>query len=144
MARRKRVVKTLPTIWEVNDELWKIIQQIIDQLDPEPTMGRSRIDPRPALNGIIYPMRSGCQWNQLPRKFGDDSSIHRLLQRWVNKGVFHRIWETLIDTCQELDGVEWEWQSADAAQAKARFGGTTSAHPPQPPRIAGKMAPNAA
>ena len=34
MARKKRTVKRLPTIWEVDDELWKIIQGILDELDP--------------------------------------------------------------------------------------------------------------
>jgi putative transposase len=126
MARKKRTVKVLPTIWEVNDELWSIIREILTELDPPAATGRSRVDERLALNGIIYQMRTGCQWNQLPKQFGDDSSVHRTLQRWVGKGVFHRIWEVLIENCAELGGVDWKWQSADGAMAKARFGGTRS------------------
>jgi transposase len=61
MARTKRKIKVLPTIWEVNDELWNIIQEILDKLDPPAWTGRSRTDQRQALNGIIYQMRSGCQ-----------------------------------------------------------------------------------
>lgn len=53
MARRTRGVKPLATIWEVNDELWDIIQPILDELDPPSWTGRPRIDPRAALNGII-------------------------------------------------------------------------------------------
>jgi putative transposase len=140
MARQKRKVKPLPTIWEVDDELWKIIQPILTELDPPSWTGRERIDQRPALNGIIYQMRSGCQWNYLPEQFGDDSSIHRTFQRWIKKGVLKRIWATLIENCAELGGVDWQWQSADGAMGKARLGGTLSV---QTPRIAGKMAPNA-
>jgi putative transposase len=141
MARKKRIVKVLPTIWEVNDELWSIIREILMELDPPAPTGRSRVDERLALNGIIYHLRTGCQWNQLPKQFGDDSSVHRTLQRWVGKGVFHRIWEVLIENCEELDGVDWQWQSADGAMGKARFGGTVSA---QTPRIGARTGRNAA
>ena len=142
MARRKRQVKTLDVIWEVPDALWDIIQSIVERLDPPSAVpSRPRIDLRSALNGIIYRMRSGCQWNHLPKHFGDDSSIHRTFQRWVAKDVLREIWATLIEKCEELGGVDWDWQSADGAMSKARFGGTTSA---QTPRIAGKTAPNAA
>lgn len=141
MARRKKVVKPLPTIWEVNDELWNIIQPILNELDPSAKTGRPRTGQREALNGIIYQMRSGVQWNQLPAQFGDDSSVHRTMQRWVAKGVFPRIWAVLVENCEELGGMDWDWQSADGAMSKARFGGTLSA---PTPRIAANLARNAA
>jgi len=141
MARTKRTVKALPTIWEVNDELWRIIQDILDEYDPPASTGRPRTGQREALNGIIYQMRSGCQWNQLPKQFGDDSSVHRALQRWVLKDVFHHIWALLIENCEDLDGLDWQWQSADGAMGKARFGGIMSG---RIPRIVGKMGQNAA
>lgn len=140
MARKKRTAETLPTIWQVSDELWSIIESILEELDPPAATGRKRIDSRQALNGIIYQMRTGCQWNHLPKDFGDDSSVHRTMQRWIGKGVFERLWAMLIENCTELDGVDWQWQSADAAMGKARFGGTMSA---RIPRIAAKMAANA-
>ena len=131
MARKARMIKPLPTIWEVSDELWNTIQPILDELDPPAKTGRARIDQRKALNGIIYVMRTGCQWNHLPAPFGDDSSVHRTFQRWVAKGVLPRIWAVLVENCEELDGVDWEWQSADAAMGKARFGGIASARIPR-------------
>lgn len=141
MARRKKTYQPLPTIWEVNDELWAMIQSILSQLDPPAATGRPRTDERAAFNGIVYQMRSGVQWNQLPEKFGDDSSVHRTMQRWIAKGAFQRIWALLVENCEELGGVDWQWQSADAAMGKARFGGTMSA---PIPRIAAKTARNAA
>ena len=102
MARRKKTYEPLPTIWEVNDELWAIIQSILDDLDEPAKTGRPRTGQRDALNGIIYQMRSGVQWNQLPRQFGDDSSVHRTMQRWITRGVFQRIWTMLVENCEEL------------------------------------------
>jgi putative transposase len=124
MARRKKKVKPLPTIWEVDDALWATLAPILNELDPPAQTGRPRTGPRPALNGIIFQMRSGCQWNQLPAQFGDDSSVHRTLQRWIAKGVLQRLWAVLIENCAELGGVDWEWQSADGSMGKARWGGT--------------------
>lgn len=123
MARRSRTLAALPTIWTVPDELWELIQPILDELDPPAATGRPRIDPRAALDAIIYRMRTGCQWNQLPDSFPDDSSVHRTFQRWERRGVLDRIWATLTRECDELGGVNWKWQSADAAMGKARFGG---------------------
>lgn len=126
MGRKKHTVKPLETIWEVSDELWAHIEPILlkDAPPPPPAKGgRPRTNWRQAFNGIIFRMRSGCQWNQLPKQFGDDSSVHRWFQRWCKNKVMEKIWAVLVEECDELGGVHWEWQSADGAQGKARFGG---------------------
>lgn len=140
MAHRKRDEEPLPTIWHVPDELWELIEPILEELDPPASTGRPRMNQRDALNGIIYRMRTGVQWNHLPRDFGSDRSIHRTFQVWQRLGVMERIWAVLVEQCDELGGVDWQWQSADAAMGKARFGGIKSA---RTRRIAEKMAANA-
>jgi putative transposase len=121
MARRQ---KTLATLWEVSEDLWARIEPILQEDAPPPkNPGRPRAGWRQMLNGIIFRMRSGCQWNRLPKEFGDDSTVHRWFQRWCRRGVMERIWAALVADCDELQGVDWEWQSADGALAKARFGG---------------------
>jgi putative transposase len=124
MARRKSAAEPLPTIWNVPDDLWSdFIEPILREHDPEPHTGRPRIDQRRALDGIIYVMRTGCQWNALPKTFGDDSSVHRTFQRWVELGIFRTIWAKLAATCDALGGVNFDWQSSDTSMGKARFGG---------------------
>lgn len=123
MARKKQVVELLPTIWRVDDTLWTQVEQVLAELDPPARFGPDRIDQRKALDGVIYRMRSGIQWNQLPREFGDDASVHRTFQRWVKRGVIGRLWALLVNGCAELDGVDWKWQSFDCALGKARHGG---------------------
>ena len=141
MARRNKRTEPLPTIWTVDDALWAKVTEVLEECDPPARFGPARIDQRKALDGIIYRMRSGVQWNQLPRQFGDDSSVHRTMQRWIAKGVFERLWAVLIENCEELGAVDWEWQSADGAMSKARFGGIKLA---RTPRIAANRARNAA
>ncbi len=119
--------ESLPTIWRVSDDLWQHIQPVLAELDPPKKTGRKRIDSRAALDAIIFRLRSGCQWNQLPSDFPDDSSVHRTFQRWIATGVFDRIWAVLVQACDALGGVDWAWQAADGALAKARLGGIRSA-----------------
>lgn len=113
----------LPTIWRVSDVMWEIIEPIILELDPPNVIGRTRIEARDAFDAIIYVMRTGCQWNHLPHEYPDDSSVHRTMQRWIEKDVFVHIWASLVLLCELLDAVDWEWQAADAALGKARSGG---------------------
>ena len=125
MAGAKRVPKRLPTIWRCPDDLWEeLIEPTLQRLDPPKKTGRRRIDQRLALDGMIYQLRTGCQWNALPRQFGSDRSIHRTFQRWLRLGVLDEIWAMLIDHCDAMDDVEWQWQAADGALGKARAGGS--------------------
>ena len=112
--------KPLPTIWRIPDGLWTLVERVLVTYDPAPVMGRPRINQRLALDGIIYRMRTGCQWNALPQEFGDDASIHRTLQRWESLGIFDIIWAVLVSKCEEVRAVDWQWQAADAALGKAR------------------------
>ena len=139
--RHRRRVKPLGVIWRCPDELWKEVAFVLDELDPPARTGRKRIDQRTALDGMIYQMRTGCQWNALPGEFGDDASVHRTMQRWVTKEVFPLIWSILVTKCDDLGGVDFDWQSADGAMRKARSGGIKWA---KTPRIVARTAPSTA
>ena len=124
MGRKKKVVEVpLGTIWEMPDAAWERLEPILLERYPPKPVGRPRADWRKALNGIIFRMRSGCQWNHIPKIFGDDSTAHRWFQRWSADGVFEDLWAALLLECDELDGVDWAWQAADGCLGKARFGG---------------------
>lgn len=130
MGRPRKVRRdweALETIWEVSDALWAVLAPLVAAVDPPKSTGRKREDARAILNALVFRMRSGCQWNQLPERFPDDSTVHRTFQRWVRLGLFERLWAVLLERCDELGGVDWEWQAADGALGKARLGGTSSA-----------------
>ena len=112
------------------------LARVLAQEGYRPSHGR--LAPGP-LNGIIFRMRSGCQCDQLPRRFRPKSTVHDWFQRWGAGGVFDKIMAVLIVECDELRGVEWKWQAANGSMGKAHFGGIVSA---QIPQIVGKMAAN--
>jgi putative transposase len=124
-------IAELDTIWEVPDDLWAGIKKVVDELDPPKGTGRPRVDGRQALNGIIYRLRTSCQWNHLPERFGSDSPVHRTFQRWLENGVFERVWALLVEKCDQLGGVVWKWQSADGSLGKARQGGAMLGRTPR-------------
>lgn len=113
----------IPTIWEVSDDLWERIEILLNEHDPPKPTGRKRANARDIINGIIYRFRTGCQWNHIPEKFGNDSTIHRTFQRWVQINLFEMLWYLLAAECDELALVDWEWQAADGWLGKARSGG---------------------
>jgi putative transposase len=113
----------LPTIWEIPDELWERVEAILERRYPRARTGRPRADLRRVLDGIIYRLRSGVQWNQLPRRFGADSTVHGWFQRFAADGVLEQIWAALVGECEQLGAVSWEWQAADGVMCKSRFEG---------------------
>jgi putative transposase len=119
----KKKKKSLPTIWGVPDELWKRMAPLILEMDPPKETGRPRTNPRNVVDAIIFRIRTGCQWNHIPRVYGDDSTIHRTFQHWVEIGLFPQLWALLVEECEEFGLVDWEWQAADGAMGKARLGG---------------------
>jgi len=135
--RKSKKSKPLATIWEVPDELWLRILPILSAFWPRKPTGRHVANWRKALNGIIFRMRSSCQWEKLPRRFGPKSTVHDWFQRWCSGGIMKRIWAELVQECDELQAVDWEWQSADGWLGKARFGGKKGGEKPHGSREKG-------
>lgn len=124
MDTKQAALAPLPTVWRVPDDLWARIAPILAEHDPPKHTGRPRSNERAALDAIIFRMRTGCQWNRISKTdFPNDRAVHRAFQRWVRLGIFARIWAALVVECEDLGGVNWEWQAADTAMGKARLGG---------------------
>jgi transposase len=119
-----------PDLGEASDDLWAIVEPILAEHDPPAPCGRKRIHQRGAFDAIIFRLRTGCQWNHLPSDYPDDSSVHRTFQRWIERGVFVRLWAVVQERCEDLGGCNWEWQAADTALGRARKGGTRLARIP--------------
>jgi putative transposase len=96
---------------------------MLDEPYPSKPKGHRRVDLRRVLNGIIFRLRTGCQWTRLPDAFGDDSTVQRHFQRWCQCGIFARMGAILVEAGDDLDGVDWEGQAADTMRGKARMGG---------------------
>jgi putative transposase len=116
--------------WEVSEELWERVQPLIPPPPSHAKGGRPRMDDRQAFEAIVYVLRTGIQWNALPREMGASSTVHDRFQEWEQAGVFQALWQAGLSAYDEFQGIEWEWQSVDGAMTKAPFGtAATGANP---------------
>lgn len=117
------VNKHLPTIRKIPDDLWDEIKLILPPEKSNKTVGRPVIPFRKVLDGIIYILRTGCQWKMLPKEYGSGSTCHRRFQQWSTSKVFERLWTRLLKEYDNVVGIQWKWQSLDSISVKAPLGG---------------------
>jgi len=107
-----------PRLWEVPDHLWEKILRILDSKDPRKRTGRPRADQRRIIDGIIFKIRTGCQWNLIPRVYGSDTTIHRSLKRWTSLGIWPELWRMLAQESPELARTDWESEVREDPQPR--------------------------
>lgn len=129
--------------WLVSDELWSRIAPLLPRR-PErvPSQGgRPRVPDRDALNGILFVLRTGCQWNALNATgICSSSTAHLRFQQWVQAGVFAKLWEAGLTEYDELKGLQWRWQAMDGAMTKAPLGGEKNRAQPDGSSQTGRQA----
>jgi len=57
--------------------------------------GRTAADNRLFVNGVLWVLRSGARWSDLPERYGKFKSVHKRFTRWARAGVWERVFETL-------------------------------------------------
>ena len=110
---------------EIPDELWSIIEPILPPDKPPGANGRPRVRNRTVLNGILYVLRTGCQWKMVPRQYGSGSTCHLRFQTWARAGIFERVWRACLNDYDDLHGIDWRFQSLDSATVSAPVKGGT-------------------
>lgn len=113
----------LPTIKRIPDELWDEIKKVLPKEKPSKTVGRPITAYRKVLDGILYVLRTGCQWKMLPREYGSGSTCHRRFQEWNNLDIFKKTWVKLLKIYDNAVGINWTWQSLDSISIKSPLGG---------------------
>lgn len=115
---------------QISDELWDCIQVVLPDYKPSCKGGRPRLEMRDVVSGILYVLRTGCQWKAMPSEFGSGSAIHAYFQEWVESGVFEELWRLALLVYDDLKGIDWQWQSMDGAMTKSPLGGEKNREKP--------------
>ena len=123
--------KQLGTIWRIPDDLWEEVAPLLPPQRPAGTVGRPPVPFRTVLDGILYVLRTGCQWKAVPQEFGSGSTCHKRFQEWECAGVFEKLWAKLLTRYDELRGIRWRFQSLDSVTVKAPLGGRRRARTPR-------------
>jgi transposase len=118
--------KTKKNRYRVSDELWEKIEPLLPKHKNTHRFGggRPRVPDRKAMDGIFFVLRTGCQWNALNEtSICSSSTAHLRFQEWTVAGVFQKLWAMGLKEYDELQGIDWSWQSMDGVMTKAPLGG---------------------
>ena len=117
--------------WEITDEFWDKVEPCIPgNVRPlgasyrrKPGGGRKpRYDNRLYFSAIVYVLRTGIIWNALPRREFENitsQAVHKKFMQWSRTGFFQKLWRAGLMEYDEMEGIAWEWQSADGSLGKA-------------------------
>jgi transposase len=81
--------------YELTAAQWKRLERLLPGKASDP--GRTAADNRLFVNGVLWVLRSGAHWHDLPERYGKWKSLHKRFSRWAKAGVWERVFEALID-----------------------------------------------
>jgi transposase len=112
---------------ELTDKQWTRLKPIILQsVCKKDSRGRKPRDPREVLNGILWVLRTGAPWKDLPDRYPPHQTCHRRFQQWTKAGVFRRIIEELAADLQERGGIDLREAFIDGSFVPAKKGAMRS------------------
>jgi transposase len=115
---------------DLTDEQWAVIKPFI----PVPPRradgkGRPRVDDRDVLNGILWIMRTGAAWQDLPDRYPSPATCHRRFQAWCRSGLFEQILEALAQDLEERGKLDLSECFIDGTFVSAKKGASEWARP---------------
>jgi transposase len=111
----------------VDDELWAVIEPLLPEPKPRRFRfpGRKPVDHRRALTGIVFVLKTGIGWEDLPQELGCGSGMPcwRRLRDWQAAGVWQRLHELLLAKLNSAEQIDWSRAVVDSSSVRALKGG---------------------
>ena len=109
---------------DLTDEQWEILEPFL----PKPARrkdarGRPWKDSRAVLNGILWVLRTGAPWADLPDRYPSHQTCHRRFQQWVRCGVLKSVLEVLAQALYDEGYLDLREAFIDGTFAPAKKGG---------------------
>lgn len=115
---------------KLTDEQWERIAPLLPPGKSGPgKKGRPRRHDREILDGILWILRTGAPWKDLPDLFPPRNTCHRRMQEWVADGTYERVLEALARDLQERGGLDLSEAFIDGTFSPAKKGAPASAPP---------------
>jgi transposase len=95
---------------DISDKLWYLLSEHLP--GGKGKVGRRAADNRTFINAVLWILRTGAPWRDLPPDYGDWKNTHRRFSRWRDKSV----WENLLHLV--MDEPDFEWLMIDASHCK--------------------------
>ena len=110
---------------DLTDEQWEAIRPFVPGPEIEGTSakgGRPWRDPRDVLHGILWVLRTGAPWSDMPSRYPPSSTCHRRFQKWTEEGVWDAILEALATDLKRRGKVDLTEAFVDGTHAGAKKG----------------------
>lgn len=103
---------------ELTDEQWQLVEPVLPpQRDGGP--GRKPADQRQMLNGMMWILRTGAPWRDLPERFGPWQTVYHYYNEWRKQGVYDRILEALQIRLDAKGYIDWDLWCVDGSSVRA-------------------------
>jgi transposase len=113
----------------LSDSQWQKIQPLLPRLKRR-KRGRPLKDNRCVLEAILWILKTGARWRDLPKDFGVSSSVAwKRLRAWEQQGAWLRLWRAFLAELDERGKLDWQESFLDGSFAAAKKGATESAKP---------------
>ena len=108
---------------ELTNEQWEMLKELIpDPVKRADGRGRPARDKRQVLEGVLWILRTGAPWKDLPARFPPHQTCHRRFQQWQQQGVMRRVVEALARDLMERGGVDLSECFIDGSFCMAKKG----------------------
>ena len=107
---------------ELTEKQWAKIGPLLPRPPARPRGGRPRCANRAVLEGILWILRTGARWKDLPLEYPSSTTCWRRLQEWEEANLWLDIWRTFLSELDEKHRLDWSESFADASFAPAKKG----------------------
>ena len=113
----------------LTDEQWAKIAPLLPPEKPGCKGGRPSAPNRAVLEGILWILRTGARWQDLPQKYPSPSTCWRRLRRWEEQELWLKIWRIFLSQLDAEGALDWQEAFIDASFAPAKKGASGSEKP---------------
>jgi transposase len=106
----------------VSDTQWRIIKDLFEDPDPSTEGGRPRVDARACLEGILWMLKNGARWQDLPERYPSPATCWRRHKAWTEAGLLLKAWEKLIRIMDRRKLLDWSQAMGDGTFSPAKKG----------------------
>lgn len=109
---------------DLTDAQWAILKPVVQ---PKPSRGRPWRDSRAVLNGVLWVLRTGAPWHDLPDRYPSYQTCHRRFQQWQRDGTLTRLLQALAEDLRDRGKLDLSETFIDASFSSAKKGALLSA-----------------
>lgn len=113
----------------LDDFQWNLIKDLIPKPRKVPRGGRPPADARACMEGIIWVLKTGARWKDLPERYPSASTCWRRHKQWTETGVFEKAWQRLLKRMDRRKLLHWSQAMGDGTFSPAKKGALTWVRP---------------